>query len=187
MSQELANELSKKFTELTKIKCEAKYFEKGEKHIPTKLDENKKGVYVFFLNENVCFKVGKANSNSQARWNSHHYNLDRTTPSTLTKSILSHLTRLKEYFNNEEINKFEVILEKYNLNEKNIRKEIKAMEQENVNKMSIELNLKEWIENNIHRIEFVLDNTNDEIDFDTNLLEALIQFELKPIFEGKES
>ena len=187
MSQELAEKLSNKFTKLTDIECEATYFEKGEEHIPTTLGENKKGVYVFCLNEDVCLKVGKANSNSQARWNSHHYNLDRTTPSTLTKSILSHLTMLKKYFEKKEIENFMLILKEYGLDEQNIKQKIKEMPKKDVKDMCKKLELKKWIKNNIDRIEFVLDNTNDEIDFDTNLLEALIQFELKPIFEGKES
>ena len=47
--------------------------------------------------------------------------------------------------------------------------------------------MKNWIQNNTNRIEFLINNMNDNIDFDTNLLEALIQFELKPIFEGKNA
>jgi len=187
MSQELADKLSKKFTELTKIECKANFFEKGKTHIPTKLGKNKKGVYVFFLNKDICFKVGKANSKSQARWNSHHYSLDKTTPSTFTKSILSHLTILKKYFKKEDIEKFESILKSYKLNENNIKEKIKNMDSKRVKEMSDKLSLKIWIQNNIHRIEFVLDNKNNEVDFDTSLLEALIQFELKPIFEGKKA
>ena len=106
MSQELANEISKEFTEITNIKCTATYMEKGSTHTPTTLDSDKKGVYVFLIDEKTCFKVGKANSKSQARWNSHHYSVDKSTPSTFTKSILKNLHILKKYFNQEDIKKF---------------------------------------------------------------------------------
>jgi hypothetical protein len=59
-----------------------------------------KGVYVFFK-DNVCFKVGKAGTESQARWNSHHYNLYKSTPSTFTKSFLIDLPNFINYFDDE--------------------------------------------------------------------------------------
>jgi len=183
MSQELGDKLSKKFEELTKIKCKVKFLSKGVNHRATTLKENKKGVYVFFLNENICFKVGKANSNSQARWNSQHYSLDKSTPSTFTKSILSNLMIMKKYFEEAEIKKFENILKEYNLDESNFKQEIKKLDKTLVKELSNKLNLREWIQNNMNRIEFILDNNTDN-NLDTNLLEALVQFELNPIFEG---
>jgi len=71
VSQELANKLQEEFEMLTEIKCKATYMKKGKKYKPTPLPNGFKGVYVFLLNENICFKVGKANSNSKARWSSH--------------------------------------------------------------------------------------------------------------------
>lgn len=187
MSQELANEISKEFTEITNIKCTATYMEKGSTHTPTTLDSDKKGVYVFLIDEKICFKVGKANSKSQARWNSHHYSVDKSTPSTFAKSILKNLHILKKYFNQEDIEKFESILNKYSINQSEFKDSIKNLDKKKVKDLSNELNLKIWIKNNISRIEFLLENTDDNIDFDSNLLEALIQFRLKPIFEGKNA
>ncbi len=80
MSQNLANKLKKEFLEITNITCEATFMEKGESHKPTTLKSYEKGVYVFLLNDKTCFKVGKAGSKSPARWNSHHYNIDKSTP-----------------------------------------------------------------------------------------------------------
>ena len=187
MSQKLVNKLAKKFEELTNIECKATYMEKGNNHNPTTLPKDKKGVYVFLVNDDTCLKVGKANSKSQARWNSHHYSLDGTTPSTLTKSILSHLDELKKYFNTTDIEEFIKILEKYNINHTTFKEDLKKLDKDRVKQLSEELKMKNWIQNNTHRIELLINNMNDDIDFDTNLLEALIQFELKPIFEGKNA
>lgn len=115
------------------------------------------GVYVF-MNDKGCFKVGKAGSKSKARWNSHHYNLDETTPSTLPKSIIKNKTKFKEYFPLE------------------LHQEIDALEKSN---------FQEWIKNNLSRIEFLFKDNGDL--FTLNLLEALAQFHLKPIFEGKNA
>jgi len=128
--------------------------EKGDSHKPTTLSKDKKGVYVFLLG-NHCFKVGKAGSKSQARWNSHHYNLDETTPSTLSKSIKKDLDRFKSFFS-----------------------ELKHDEIDKLNKN----NIKEWIQNNISRIEFII--SEKESDYALNFLEAFVQFKLRPEYEG---
>ena len=44
--------------------------------------------------------VGKAGPKSKARWNSHHYNLDNSTPSTFPKSIKKSPELFKNYFPN---------------------------------------------------------------------------------------
>ncbi len=157
MSQNLANRLKAEFTRFTGISCEAVYMEMGKKHKPTKLENNKKGVYVFIYG-NYCFKVGKAGPKSQARWNSHHYNLDETTPSTLPKSIKRDTDRFKRFFP----------LEKH--------QEIDSLNPNNV---------KDWIQNNISRIEFKI--SSDESDYALNFLESLIQFRLMPEYEGKNA
>ena len=185
MSQELADQLKNEFENITGITCDVTFMENGNHHRPTTLMDGKKGVYAFLLNDNVCFKVGKANSNSKARWNSHHYSLDKSTPSTLTKSMLSNLHILKEHFDNNDIRKFEDVLKKYNLESTGFKSDIKKLEKSKVKKLSDELGLKKWIMNNMSRIEFLLNDSND--DFDSNLLEALVQFKLKPIFEGKNA
>jgi len=185
MSQELAELLKKEFENITDISCEVTFMEKGHHHRPTTLRDGKKGVYAFLLNDDVCFKVGKANSNSKARWNSHHYSVDKSTPSTLTKSMLSNLEILRDYFDDTDINKFEAILKKYGLESIGFKSGIKKLEKAKVKRLSTELGLKQWIMDNMSRIEFLLDDSDD--DFDSNLLEAIVQFKLKPIFEGKNA
>lgn len=157
MSQNLANRLKDEFVRLTGVECTAVYMEMGENHVPTTLGTSEKGVYVF-LYGNYCFKVGKAGANSQARWNSHHYNLDNTTPSTLPKSITKDTSRFKRFFPVEK------------------HAEIDNLSPDNV---------KEWIQNNISRIEFKI--SNNESDFALNLLESLLQFRLMPEYEGKNA
>ena len=70
---------------------------KGLAHKPTMLKSGRCGVYAF-VTDTHCLKVGKASSKSQARWNSHHYNLDETAPSTLHKSIIKSKARIKELY-----------------------------------------------------------------------------------------
>jgi hypothetical protein len=56
-------------------------------HIPLPLPPNSAAVYVFEWNK-VYLKVGKVNSNSNARYQSHHYN-PNSSNSNLAKSLLS--------------------------------------------------------------------------------------------------
>ena len=131
--------------------------DKGNSHKPTTLQKGMCGVYVFMLSEH-CFKVGKAGIKSHARWNSHHYNLDTSTPSTLSKSIINNRLRFKEYFPTEK------------------HQEIDMLDKSNI---------QDWLKNNLARIEFLMEE-NENL-FALNLLEALVQFRLKPIFEGKHA
>ena len=157
MSQEIANLIKVEFEKLTNIEVSATYMKNGSSHAPTTLQKGMCGVYVF-MNEQHCFKVGKAGAKSKARWNSHHYNLDETTPSTLPKSIIKNINKFKQCYpieGHDEIN---------NLKKSNIQK---------------------WIKTNMSRIELLIQDNND--CFALNLLEALAQFHLKPIFEGKNA
>lgn len=185
MSQLVANQIKEKFEKIASISCETTFMKKGKHHKPTTLKNGKKGVYVFLLDENTCFKVGKANSKSKARWNSHHYSVDQSTPSTLTKSLLSHLTIMRKYYDDNQIDRFENILCKHKLTSSDFKKGIKELDKSSVKDLSRDLGLNEWIRNNMCRIEFLLDDSDD--DYDSNLLEAIAQFELKPIFEGKNA
>lgn len=56
-------------------------------HIPTRLPKGYSAVYVFKWND-VCLKVGKVNSNSNARYQSQHYH-PNSSPSNLSKSLMS--------------------------------------------------------------------------------------------------
>lgn len=56
---------------------------------PLKLPAGKMAVYTFFYTaNNQCLKVGQANLNSNARYQSHHYFRD-SGPSTLTNSLIN--------------------------------------------------------------------------------------------------
>lgn len=157
MSQEIANLIKSEFERLTAMDVSATYMDKGSTHKPTTLQSGMCGVYVFMAGKH-CFKVGKAGSKSKARWNSHHYNLDETTPSTLPKSIIKNKMKFKKFFPVES------------------HPEIDAIDKSNV---------QEWIKNNMSRIEFLFKDNGDS--FTLNLLEALAQFHLKPVFEGKNA
>jgi hypothetical protein len=56
-------------------------------HIPSALPANSAAVYIFKWNDNYL-KVGKVNANSNARYQSQHYNPD-SSRSNLSKSLLS--------------------------------------------------------------------------------------------------
>lgn len=157
MSQNLANRLKTEFINLTGVECSAVFMEMGKGHIPSTLKRTEKGVYVF-LYGNYCFKVGKAGAKSQARWNSHHYNLDKTTPSTFPKSIKKDINRFKRFFPVEK------------------HTEIDNLSSENV---------KKWIQDNISRMEFKISSL--ESDYALHFLEALLQFRLMPEYEGKNA
>lgn len=157
MTQDLANAVKADFERLTSLIVVATYMPSGSTHKPTTLKTGTCGVYVFLFREH-CFKVGKAGSKSKARWNSHHYNLDETTPSTLPKSIIKDKSKIKQFFAAE------------------FHPEIDALNKSNI---------QDWIKSNLCRIEFLLVDNGD--NFALNLLEALAQFRLKPIFEGRNA
>jgi hypothetical protein len=129
----------------------------GKSHNPTTLQRGWCGVYVF-MNDNCCFKVGKAGAKSKARWYSHHYNRDETTPSTLPKSIMKHKEQFKNQYPAEK------------------HKEIDSLSKANI---------QDWIKTNMSRIEFLVKDSGDS--FALALLEALAQYHLKPIFERKNA
>lgn len=157
MTQELAGRLQLEFLQITGIKVEARYFTKGPLHQPSALPSGSQGVYVF-LTDFHCFKVGKAGPKSKARWNSHHYNLDESTPSAFTKSIIKNRERFKSYFSESQ------------------HTEIDQLEKSNIG---------DWIRNNISRIELLLPES--EGGYALNLLEALVQYRLNPKYEGKNA
>lgn len=152
---ERIEKIVKIFTEITKSKIDVTIMDKGDTHRATTLKKGTHGVYIFF-NENVCFKVGKAGLKSKARWNSQHYCLDETTPSTLSKSIIGNRDVFKAYFTTE-----------------------KHIEIDNLNKE----NIREWMQDNLCRVEFII--ADGENKNELNLLEAISIYELNPIFEGK--
>ena len=108
------------------------------------------------MNDECVFKVGKAGAKSQARWSSQHYNLHEKTPSTLPKSILKNKAEFKTYYPVEKHGEIDSLSKK---------------------------NFPDWIKNNMSRIEFLIEDSNP---YALGLLEALAQFHLKPLFEGKK-
>tara|TARA_R110000796_G_scaffold63858_1_gene147660 strand:+ start:7554 stop:8054 length:501 start_codon:yes stop_codon:yes gene_type:complete len=151
--ENLVQKINQQYLEITGIKSICSILEKGESHIPSVLENGKQGVYVFFK-DNICFKVGKAGPKSKARWNSHHYNLDLTTPSTMTKSIMKDLESFKRLFDFQQSEKID-----------NFRPD----------------NIKTWVRSNICRIEFKIDAA--ESKFSLGLLESLVQYHFNPVFE----
>lgn len=157
MTQQIANAIKNDFESLTGIAVIANFYLKGVAHAPSMLQNGMCGVYAF-LGEKCCFKVGKAGPKSKARWNSHHYNLDETTPSTLPKSILRNKERVKQEFPAE------------------IHSTIDELTKSNI---------QQWMRNNTSRLEFLIQHDGDMSTL--NLLEAIAQYRLKPIFEGKSA
>ena len=155
MNQEVADRIKVEFERLTGIPVTANYMPMGEAHKPTTLKKGTCGVYVF-LTDKHCFKVGKAGSKSNARWSSQHYSYDERLGSSLPKSILKNREDFKKYFPSE------------------LHQEIDALEKST---------LQSWIKSNLSRIEFLIEDTRKP--YALSLLEALAQFHLKPIFEGK--
>lgn len=158
MNQKIADHIDSiksTFESITGISVMERYQPKGDSHRPSSLPKDMQGVYVF-LTDAYCFKVGKAGPKSKARWSSHHYNLDAKTPSTFAKSIVKNKNKFKSYFSGDK------------------HSEIDSLNKENI---------KDWIRANISRIEFLLPQEKDL--FALNLLEALVQYKLKPIYEGK--
>lgn len=73
--------------------------DRGQPHVPMPLPKNKRAVYMF-IHENHFLKIGKAGVNSNARFQSQHYN-HKSVSSNLAKSILNDKD-MKSYKLNEE-------------------------------------------------------------------------------------
>ena len=109
MIKEKVEKIQSQFEQITGFILNVEMKEKGRKtHLQSRLLDKQVGVYVFYdiINSKVvCLKVGKAGLRSQARWNSHHYNLDEKTRSSLPKSIIRSQETLKTYFGKIELTK----------------------------------------------------------------------------------
>jgi len=143
------------FEEFMSIKCQSTLMIKGQAHNPSRLSKEQQGVYAF-VTDTGCIKVGKAGPNSQARWNSHHYNVDEKSSSTMTKSMIKYKEMVKAIY---PVNKHAEIDD---LNDNNIGN---------------------WIKSNTSRMEFII--SAKESKFVLNFLEAIVQLKLQPIFEGR--
>jgi hypothetical protein len=80
MNQVVANRIATEFKSITGIEVSPTFMLNGPEHKATSLQTGLCGVYAFMVGD-YGIKVAKAGPKSKARWNSHHYNLDETTPS----------------------------------------------------------------------------------------------------------
>jgi hypothetical protein len=61
----------------------------GNEHLPRKLEKNFMAVYIFIdPNYEICYKVGKVGTNSNARYQTQHYS-PNSSKSNLAKSLLN--------------------------------------------------------------------------------------------------
>jgi len=124
MNQDRVDELVNEYTRITGIECSAIFMQNGTNHIPSKLLDSEKGVYVFLSNE-TTFKVGK--SVTLPRWNSNHYKFSLGQNRLATK-IIENINDFINYF--------------------------PANERQNILEQLTQETTKEWIKANLSRIEF---------------------------------
>lgn len=176
---------SKKYAEQNELNGEKVHKE------ASKLGKTEQGVYVFLIDRYHCLKVGKAGCNSDQRWSSHHYRLNRTA-SSLPLSILNNPAPLKAYFgargDDENINRFLSIL---NVIHKKIEERIaeekkkKAEEKRDYSQFDKEGQVRQWVVSNLSRLEFII--SGDVPDYTINLLEGFLQWLLNPCYEGRKN
>ena len=141
-----------------------RFTDKRKLHTASRLIEGEEqGVYVFIVDKKHCLKVGFAGTKSQARWNSHHYNLDNSTPSTLPKSILHDSEKFISFMSNTSISN-----EAQNF--------IDILHGNNTSA------IRSWLEEYTSRMEFKF--SADEPKFAGTFLESSLHFMLNPLFEG---
>ena len=168
--EEITRRIGRFFTCFTGIKliaCDfmhAKFTGNNKLHSASQLvREKEQGVYVFIVDKTHCLKVGFAGTNSQARWNSHHYNLDDSTSSTLPRSILNNSEKFIEYMSDTSIN-----------NEARIFVDILRKHDTSA--------IRPWLERYISRMEFKFSASAPK--FAGTFLESSLHFMLNPLFEG---
>lgn len=123
-----------------------------------KLRDNKMGIYIYIYG-NEYLKIGKAWTNSDARWVYQHYNFN-SSPSNLASSIKSD----KQFCDKNNIH-------------------IDSLSE----KEQVEV-IKTFIKSRLKRINIIIERNNDEEDyFILNLLESWLHYKLKPKYEGIKS
>lgn len=121
-----------------------------------KLKDNKMGIYIYMIG-NEFLKIGKAWTNSDARWIYQHYNYN-SSKSNLASSIINDKDFCKEN------------------NLKKITKE---------NKENREY-IRTWLKNNTQRINIIIKRSNDSKRdlFYLNLMESWLHYKCNPKYEG---
>lgn len=123
-----------------------------------KLKDNKMGIYIYIYG-NKYLKIGKAWTNSDARWIYQHYNF-KSSPSNLASSIKND----KKFCNKNNIH----------LDSLNEKEQVEV--------------IKSFIKNKTKRINIIIERTGEENDyFILNLLESWFHYKLKPKYEGIKS
>lgn len=188
--QELTEIVPKFFEKITEIKLRT-CFNCGH-HSISKLEKGEQGVYIFLVGDKHYLKVGKVGCNSDARWNSHHYTLNRTA-SALPLSIKNNPGLLREAFrdNPESLDNFlEILRNIQQLIDKKIKKEKKLTkkqkrpkERRDYSRFDPDKKVRDWIEKNTRRIEFILPVKAPK--YAVNFLEGFLQWLLQPLYEGR--
>ena len=143
--------------------------------------DEEQGVYVFIVDREHCLKVGFAGKKSPPRWNSHHYNLDHSTPSTLPKSILKDGESFVEYLS-ESVNKRETT--NFLLALRTAEQYLKEHPGQPIEK-KLSNRIRSWLENNTLRMEFKISAKDKESMFAARFLESFLHFLLTPRYEGR--
>lgn len=142
--------------------------------------DEEQGVYVFIVDREHCLKVGFAGKKSPPRWNSQHYNLDHSTPSTLPKSILKDAENFVKYLSTS-------IDEKKTTDFLSVLREAKQYLNKHP-RQRIEKDLSDkirlWLQNNTSRMEFKISAKDKESRFAARFLESFLHFLLTPRYEG---
>ena len=168
--------------------------------------QEKYGVYVFFLGEK-CLKVGKVGPKSKARWEYQHYRLG-AAQSSLPNSIKNDKNFLSDFESEikdkEEFDKLfskETSPSQPNQSEDE-KAELEAIHQElarQIQDLKGEIKpdtvtgIRDWIKKHCIRLEFILTSTAGDtaeskrkVAFATNFLEAFLQWQLEPRYEGRQ-
>lgn len=171
--EEMTRRIGEFFVDFTGIKLTAcdfmyarRFTDKENLHRASQLvREQEQGVYVFIVDKTHCLKVGFAGTNSQARWNSNHYNLDNSTTSTLPKSILHDSEKFIAFMSDTSIS-----------NE--AQKFVDILRGDDTSA------IRSWLEEYTSRMEFKF--SADEPRFAGTFLESSLHFMLNPLFEGRQ-
>ncbi len=172
--EEMTRKIGEFFTAFTGIRLIAcnfmyarRFTDKENLHSASQLIVGQEqGVYVFIVDNRHCIKIGYAGAKSHARWNSHHYNLDKSTSSTLTRSILHDSQKFIDYMSDTSI--------------KTQAQHFVSILKSNSDKSKI----RTWLEKYTSRMEFKF--SADESRFAGKFLESSLHFILNPLFEGRE-
>ena len=154
MEQEIKDYINQ-LPELNKLNYEIITCQKGHEGIP-EIKDNKMGIYIYAY-KGKYLKIGKAWTNSSARWIYQHYNYN-SSKSNLASSIINDKDFCKE--NN---------LKKVTKDNKEDREYIRT-----------------WLKTNTQRINIIIERSNNSKRdlFYLNLMESWLHYKCNPKYEG---